>query len=119
MVAFVHPIHESNRRAHPRTPLPGTAAYLSEHRLLIARVGDFSPSGAFLSTSFPDPVGTRATLDVVLADGERVQLDVEVVRVSFFGGRDGSKAGMGVAFVDVPRALRRRLVAGEQQVADG
>lgn len=99
------------RRTHARTPLPGTAAYLSPHRLLIARVGDLSASGAFLSTSFPDPIGTRATLAIEV-DGERVQLEIEVVRVSFLGGRDGRGAGMGVCFVDVPRALKRRLMDG-------
>lgn len=103
-------IDARNRRTHGRAPLPGSAAYLSAHRVLIARVGDLSASGAFLATAFPDPVGTRATLEIEL-DGARVPLDVEVVRVSFFGGRDGRGAGMGVAFIDVQREIRRRLTS--------
>ena len=118
MVSFARPIEDNNstlpiadsRRTHARMPLPGTAAYLSPHRLLIARVGDLSAGGAFLSTSFPDPIGTRATLALEMA-GERVHIDIEVVRVSFFGGKDGRGAGMGVSFIDVPRATRRMLMA--------
>lgn len=113
MVAVVRPLEsseESNRRSCLRAPLPGTAAYLSAWRVLIARVGDLSASGAFLATTHPDPLGTRATLELELG-GERVKLEVEVVRVSFFGGKDGRQAGMGVAFVDVPRDLKRRLIA--------
>lgn len=102
---------------HTRTPLPGTAAYLSPHRVLIARVGDLSASGAFLSTTFPDPMGTRATLALEL-DGARVQLEIEVVRVSFLGGSDGRGAGMGVSFLDVPRALKRRLLAMDGTAGD-
>lgn len=97
-----------NRRIHGRVPIAGSAAYLSRHRVLIARIGDLSASGAFLSTAFPDPVGTRATLEIDV-DGNRIALDVEVVRVSFFGGSRGDGAGMGVAFIDVPREIRRRL----------
>lgn len=106
----VDAIDARNRRTHGRVPIAGSAAYLSPHRVLIARVGDLSASGAFLSTSFPDPVGTRATLEINL-DGKSVALDVEVVRVSFFGGARGDGAGMGVAFIDVPREIRRRLAS--------
>jgi hypothetical protein len=124
LVAFTRPVESANRRAQGRVPLPRAAAYVSDHRLLIPGVGDLSASGAFLSTSHPDPVGTRATLTLHL-DAERIQLAVEVVRVSFYGGADGSKAGMGVCFADVPRALRRRLraaggpAAGRAGAADG
>lgn len=75
-------------------------------------MGDVSASGAFLTTTHPDPLGTRATLEVDL-DGEIVKIDVEVVRVSFFGGAGGRQAGMGVAFLGVPRELKRRLMALE------
>jgi hypothetical protein len=116
----VDAVDARNRRTHGRVPLAGNAAYLSAHRVLIARVGDLSASGAFLSTQFPDPVGTRATLEIALADGARVALDVEVVRVSFFGGARGDGAGMGVAFIDVPRDIRRRLTAAQAaQAAQG
>ena len=90
-----------NRRTHSRSALRDSCAYLSKHRVLIARAGDLSASGAFLHTRFPDPIGTRASLDF---DG--VSLSVEVVRVCF----DGHNAGMGVAFVDVPRDIHRRLI---------
>ena len=100
-------VADKGRRAHPRTSLKDGVAYLSAHRLLIARLGDVSANGAFLSTAYPDPVGTRATLELPL-DGEAVELDVEVVRVGF---DRTSGAGMGVSFLDVPRALRRRLMA--------
>jgi hypothetical protein len=110
--ADVDAVDARNRRTHGRVPLGATpsrsAAYLSPHRVLIARVGDLSASGAFLSTAFPDPVGTRATLEIDV-DGTRIALHVEVVRVSFFGGPRGDGAGMGVAFIDVPREIRRRL----------
>ncbi len=98
-----------NRRSFARAPLSNSAAYLSVHRLLIARVGDVSAGGAFLGTTHPDPVGTRATLEVF---GE--SLDVEVVRVCF----DGARAGMGVSFVDVPRAVRRRIAGPAERVTD-
>ena len=99
----------TNRRSHARRPLPDAAAYLSGHRILIARLGDLSVSGAFLHTQFPDPVGTQATLDVEI-DGERACLDVEVVRVSFDRGADGARCGMGVSFLTVPVAFRRALL---------
>jgi hypothetical protein len=116
LVAAVRFLDE-NRRTHPRTPFaaaaPGPArhsvAYVSTNRVLIARFGDLSASGMFLHTNFPDPVGTRATLDFDL-DGQNVVVEAEVVRVSFDGGRDGTKSGMGLCFVDVPVALRRRLL---------
>lgn len=100
---------DSNRRAHSRRPLPESAAYLSDHRILIARLGDLSASGAFLHTHFPDPIGTRATLDFEI-DGQRACLDVEVVRVSFDGGDNGARCGMGVAFLGLPVAIRRALL---------
>jgi hypothetical protein len=90
-----------NRRTHSRHALRDSCAYLSQHRVLIARAGDLSASGAFLHTQYPDPVGTRASLDF---DG--VSLAVEVVRVCF----DARRPGMGVAFVDVPRDIHRRLI---------
>lgn len=99
----------SNRRCHARRPLPESAAYLSGHRILIARVGDLSVSGAFLHTQYPDPVGTRATLDLDI-DGQRACLDVEVVRVSFDRGVDGVRCGMAVSFLAVPVAFRRALL---------
>lgn len=105
-------LEHRNRRSHGRVPLPGgSAAYVSRNRVLIARIGDVSAGGAFLSTLHPDPVGTRATIELELELEGRVVLDVEVVRVSFFGGRDGRAAGMGLAFLDVPRAVRRKLIA--------
>lgn len=99
----------TNRRSHARRPLPESAAYLSSHRILIARLGDLSVSGAFLHTQFPDPVGTHATLELEV-DGARACLEGEVVRVSFDGGVDGARCGMGVSFLAVPVAFRRALL---------
>ena len=92
---------DCNRRTHKRIPL-AHAAYLSAHRVLIAKAGDLSASGAFLHTTFPDPIGTRASV----AFDDDTSVEVEVVRVSF----DGAMSGMGVAFVDVPRDIHRRLL---------
>ena len=68
-------------------------------------MGDLSASGAFLRTIYPDPVGTRGTLDIEI-DSVRLQVEVEVVRVSFAPGG----TGMGVHFVDLQRDVRRRLI---------
>lgn len=105
MACFEREAAHDDRRGQGRDRLPGAVAYLSPHRLLIARVGDLSASGAFLRTTYPDPVGTRATLDIDL-DGGRVQVPVAVVRVSFAPG----KTGMGVQFLEMPRDVRRRLI---------
>lgn len=98
----------SNRRGHQRRPLPAGVAYLSGHRVLIARLGDLSVGGAFLHTQFPDPVGTRARIELEVGS-QRMWLEVEVVRVSFDRGADGARCGMGVAFLSVPVAFRRAL----------
>lgn len=108
----------SNRRSHRRIPLRGTAAYLSASRLLIARVGNLCGGGAFLVTRNPDPLGTKATLELEL-DGSPLSLHVEVVRVSFLGGSTGAEAGMGVQFLGAPRALRRRLMDAHGLMIDG
>ncbi len=101
-------VARSNRRGHRRCPLPAAAAYLSGHRVLIARLGDLSVGGAFLHTQFPDPVGTQGRVELEVG-GERAWIEVEVVRVSFDRGADGAKCGMGVAFLALPLALRRAL----------
>ncbi len=103
-----HADRANNRRDHQRRPLPASVAYLSGHRVLIARLGDLSVGGAFLHTQFPDPVGTRARLELEVA-GQRAWLEVEVVRVSFDRGADGARCGMGVAFLSLPVAFRRAL----------
>jgi hypothetical protein len=115
-LARPHDPKSDDRRAHDRTVLPAKATYLSALRLILCPMGDLSASGAFLSTTTPDPVGTHATLRFFLA-GEEVQVAAVVVRVSFFGGRDGRAAGMGLLFVDVPRDLRRRLMAAFERHA--
>lgn len=104
-IAFTAAQLDDDRRGQTRAPLPGSVAYLSSYRLLIARLGDLSATGAFLRTLYPDPVGTRGTVDLELV-GERVQVPVEVVRVSFAPGG----TGMGVQFVDLARDVRRRLI---------
>ena len=96
------------RRKDPRVRVAGSACYLSDHRILIARSADISRSGAFVSTLQPDPLGTKAALRLVLG-GSTMVAHVEVCRVSFLSGPDGQGAGMGLKFVDLDKKQKRFL----------
>lgn len=95
-------------RAAPRAPVAGGAAYLSSERVLVSKAADVSMSGLFVCTSNPDPVGTQAC---VRFEHERksVELEAEVVRVSFVSNGDGNGRGMGLRFVDLDGVQKRFL----------
>jgi hypothetical protein len=95
-------------RADPRVGLNGTAAYLSEERIVIAREADVSLSGAFVQTHNPDPIGTLAHLRLERG-GEHAVVEVEIVRVSYASNPDGTGAGMGMRFTCMTSHHRRFL----------
>jgi c-di-GMP-binding flagellar brake protein YcgR len=97
-----------HRRSQPRVSVVGTAAYLSNERIVIARSADVSLTGAFVTTHNPDPVGTRAALRLE-RNKEFIVAQVEVVRINFCSAPDGSGVGMGLVFKDLTRAQRRFL----------
>ena len=104
-------------RSQPRVLIVGTAAYLSNERILIARSADISLTGAFVTTCNPDPVGTRAALRLE-RNKEFITASVEVVRVSYCSLPDGTGMGMGLIFTDLTSAQRRflaRYVAARHQ----
>jgi hypothetical protein len=108
-----------HRRSQPRVHVVGTAAYLSNARIVIARSADVSLTGAFVTTNYPDPVGTRAALRLE-RNKEFIVAQVEVVRVSFCSAPDGTGIGMGLVFKDLTRAQRRflaRYVAAQHMAA--
>lgn len=107
-------------RASPRVRIAGTAAYLSHERIVIARAADVSLTGAFVATSNPDPIGTRAALRLERA-GEHIVAEVEIVRVSFCSQPDGTGLGMGMRFSSLSAAHRKflaRYVANAQRNDD-
>jgi len=95
-------------RDAPRVRFGESACYLSDNRIVIARAGDVSMTGAFIETDVPDPKGTRAVLRLEHA-GELVVVDAEVRRVSFLSSPGGNGRGMGLAFVDLTPEKRRFL----------
>lgn len=97
-------------RAAPRVKVRGTAAYLSDQRIVIVRSANVSLTGAFVATSNPDPVGTRAALWLEY-EKKSLVAEVEVVRVSLVSGPDGRGLGMGLRFMGLTRAQRRFLAA--------
>lgn len=98
-------------RSARRVPLLlGSIAYLSNERILITRGANISLGGAFISTGNPDPIGTTAALRVDHR-GVAMELDVEVVRVSYVSQPDGSGLGMGLRFVGLDDAQRQFLAA--------
>lgn len=96
------------RREQPRVKVADSACYLSQTRILIARSADVSMTGAFVATTCPDPVGTRAALRLE-RNKEYIVADVEVCRVSFCSLPGGGGVGMGLRFVDLTKEQRRFL----------
>ena len=69
---------------------------------------DLSSGGLFISTPDPVPPGSEVTLSIKLPDGEHLSLK-GVVRWTKDEGRDDSKAGMGIEFVDLTEDDRKKI----------
>jgi hypothetical protein len=95
-------------RTAPRVRFNESACYLSDARIVIARAGDVSMSGAFIETDHPDPQGTRAVVRLEHG-GELVVIDAEVRRVSFLSTPGGNGRGMGLSFSGLTPEKRRFL----------
>jgi hypothetical protein len=98
----------TTKRTAPRVRFDESACYLSDNRIVIARAGDISMSGAFIETDHPDPKGTHAVVRLEHG-GERVVIDAEVCRVSFLATPGGNGRGMGLSFHALTPEKRRFL----------
>lgn len=101
-------LKKARRRGKTRVRYDERVSYLSDNRVVMARKGDISLEGAFIETLNPDPVGTRAAIQIERAQ-EVLVLDVEVSRVSFLSDEAGIGVGMGLSFLHLTRPQRKSL----------
>lgn len=107
---FVPPAEDRIRSA-PRLPCRGWVCLHgdADDEITKLRLRDMSVTGAFLEGPLSLEVGERRLCTFVPRPGERVTLQVEVVRVSL-GHRLRGRTGLGVVFVGPVDADRHRLL---------
>ena len=89
------------RRQNPRAVVRGSACYLSEQRIVIARAGDVSLTGMFVQTTDPDPVGTLAQVRLVRGEGDGCDYGRGRPRFVSFGAE--RRSGYGFTFSESPQ----------------
>lgn len=98
----------ANHRAHDRVPLTGSVKFFLWDKALAAEGAEVSEGGMFLRTPNPLPEGTMLTVRVVLP-GPAGAFTVLAQVIRTVRGGMLRAAGMGLRFVDLGAADRRRL----------
>jgi len=93
----------ANRRKHSRAPL-ATQVYCREC-MSLAFARDVSLGGMFIETRNPLPVGSQVSLRFHLNDGGPIVMTAAEIKYSV------QKLGMGVEFVELSPADRKRIAA--------
>ncbi len=104
------PPHE--RRGEPRLLIDLEVDYGNEDNYLFAYIRDISATGIFVRTTEPEPPGTRLNLRFTpRVEAEPLELEGEVIWINPYrpGRRDNLHPGMGIRFVELTAATRRRL----------
>ena len=107
----MRPRSHIERRRNPRiaTPEGMSASWNSGGSNIISPVGDFSISGAFISSQQPLPVGTRLSLLFSLPEGE-IQVQAIVRNRRAQGGLGVEFVSMGARDFDLVLTTFRRLL---------
>jgi type IV pilus assembly protein PilZ len=98
----------SNHREYDRVPLTGPVKFFLWDKALAADAAELSEGGMFLRTPNPLPEGTMLTIRIALPGPERAFTVLAQVIRTVRGGML-RPPGMGLRFVDLSAADRRRV----------
>lgn len=99
-----------DRRQFERVLVDLEVDYSCEDTFLFAYITDISAMGIFVQTRNPETPGTRLNLRFSTPNGQRMELEGEVIWVNpYRPGAANSNPGMGIQFVDLTDADRQRL----------
>lgn len=109
---------EAERRRAPRLLVDLEVDYASEDNYLFAYITDISDTGIFVKTITPEPAGTllnlrfRCDLDGTGRGVHSIEAEGAVIWVNPFrpGAPDNLHPGMGIRFIGLDDAVRRRLL---------
>lgn len=103
------------RRQAPRLPLAITVELSDERGFSLHSTSDLSAGGAYFDRAIPHPVGARVSASFTLPGDERpIVCEAEVVNVPH-----QNQFGMGVHFLNLGEADRRRLTELTEIVSSG
>jgi uncharacterized protein (TIGR02266 family) len=115
------------RRHAPRVLVDLEVDYALEDNYLFAYITDLSATGIFIRTTAPEPAGTHLNLrfrpqvstDPGDSDDRPFELEGEVIWVNPYrpGAPDSLHPGMGVRFLGLGDADRRRLIELVRRIA--
>ena len=97
------------RREHRRVLVSMEVDYRCDKTFLFAYITDLSAMGIFIQTSDPHPPGTLLNLRFQPPGGAQVDVEGRVIWVNPPRKHDSINPGMGVQFVDLPRAQREQI----------
>jgi uncharacterized protein (TIGR02266 family) len=104
------PPHE--RRGEPRLLVDLEVDYGHEDNYLFAYIRDISATGIFVRTTEPEVPGTRLNLRFTpQGASEPLEVEGEVIWINPYrpDRRDSLHPGMGIRFIELTEATRRRL----------
>jgi type IV pilus assembly protein PilZ len=112
------------RRRAPRVLVDLEVDYVLEENYLFAYITDLSETGIFIRTTEPEPAGTHLNLRFRPpvdpdTDDRPFELEGEVIWVNPYrpGAPDSLHPGMGVRFIGLHDADRRRLIELVRRIA--
>ncbi len=88
---------EERQKRATRVNAHDWVGYVSDHRVCVTAYGNVSMTGAFVETTTPDSIGTRAELELFLG-AESMSIPVEVARINLFSCERQRGLGMGLRF---------------------
>lgn len=103
----------ADRRAAPRVFVDLEVDYASEDNFLFAYITDISETGIFIRTTSPEPPGTLLNLRFRPDDASpQLQVEGTVIWINPYrpGTADNLHPGMGIRFVALDAAEKRRLL---------
>ena len=109
-------VQERGRRRYPRVRVGYEGFYVSPERMIILKGGNLTLRGAFLATPVPDPMGTEATL-LLLLPGNVTMARIPVRVVWSNEDPHFGPVGMGMKFEGAAPWQLRRLASSMMRVA--
>ena len=104
------PHRHADRRQSVRVPIRLAVCFRSEGELVSSYMTNLSRGGLFVATDTPCDIGTRIHLSIEIEEsGEKLDLSGQVVSTGMGADLQTGRSGMGVKFLDVSPAARKRL----------
>jgi uncharacterized protein (TIGR02266 family) len=104
------PSNPAKRREHPRLVVEADITVHSEHNLYAGFVENVSASGVFVATHAPRKIGEKVEFSIKLGSEDNVVAGVGEVRwVREYSDTSDAPPGMGVRFLELEEASRKRL----------